>query len=297
LGTALAERLAGVGYRISEIISRGNRRSLSMARELARKVDARAVNMRNAELTADLVWFCVPDAEISNATSALLSQRWKGKIAVHSSGVLASDVLAPLRQKGAYTASAHPLMTFVAGSVPQLEEVSFALEGDQVALRVVRQIVTDLGAYAIPIRKQGKVAYHAFATVVCPLLVSLLAAAEKTAALAGMSAAETRRRMMPILRQTLANYEKLGPARSFSGPIVRGDVETVREHIRTLAEAPAARRAYFGLAQAALEYLPSRNTEELRKLLRETSPEKIRHNAKRTDQESMRSARRTRKSL
>ena len=112
----------------------------------------------------------------------------------------------------------------------------------------------------------------------------------------GQQPVDARRRTRPIIRQTLANYIKLGPASSFSGPIVRGDVETVRKHLRALAGAPAA-NAYMGLAQAALEYLPSRNTEEIREILGEFIPEKTRRNAKRKDLASKRSVRRSRKSL
>jgi predicted short-subunit dehydrogenase-like oxidoreductase (DUF2520 family) len=293
LGMALAECLGGAGYEIPEIITGKSRGSLSKDRPLTKRVDARLGTVRGAELTADLVWFCVPDSEISSAAARLLNQEWKGKAAVHSSGVLSSDVLAALRRKGAHIASAHPLMTFVRGSVPPLQGVPFAIEGDRVSLTVVQRVIHDLGGVPVRMRKRDKIAYHAFATIVCPLLISLLAAAEKTAALAGISAAEARRRMMPILCQTLANYEKLGPAGAFSGPIVRGDVETVRKHLRALAAAPAAGRAYSGLAQAALEYLPSTNTEEIRTLLREISPGKTRRNAKRTDRARKRSVRRS----
>ena len=296
LGTALAERLAGAGHRIAEIVIRNERSSVGTAKRLAKRVDAQLATLHSAELTADLVWFCVPDSEISTAPESLFGHNWKGKIAVHSSGVLSSDVLAVLRRKGAHIASVHPLMTFVRGSVPQLQGVPFAIEGDRVALSIVRRVIRDLGGESVPIRKVDKIPYHAFATMVCPLLVSLFAAAEQTAVVAGMSATEARRRMMPILRQTVANYEKLGPAGAFSGPVVRGDVQTVREHLQVLAEAPAVQGAYLGLAQAALEYLPSRNTEGLRELLREITSEKTRRNARRTDRASTRSALRNRKS-
>jgi predicted short-subunit dehydrogenase-like oxidoreductase (DUF2520 family) len=158
-------------------------------------------------------------------------------------------------------------MTFVKGSVPELNGVPFAIEGDGSAVRVARSIVHELGGQAVTIRKQDKVTYHAFATMICPLLVSLLAASEKAAALAGMSAADSRRRMLPIVRQTLRNYEQLGPAAAFSGPIVRGDVETVRAHLNALAKVPAAKNAYAALALAALDLLPNRNRRQIARLL------------------------------
>ena len=67
-------------------------------------------------------------------------------------------------------------MTFVKRSVPDLAGVSFAIEGDETAVRVARQIVRNLGGRPVDIQRRDKVAYHAFATMICPLLVSLLAA-------------------------------------------------------------------------------------------------------------------------
>jgi predicted short-subunit dehydrogenase-like oxidoreductase (DUF2520 family) len=158
-------------------------------------------------------------------------------------------------------------MTFVKGSVPKLTGVPFAIEGDASAVRVAKGIVRDLGGQAVAIKKQDKVAYHAFATMICPLLISLLAASEKAAALAGMSAAESRRRMLPIIRQTLHNYEKLGPAAAFSGPIVRGDLETIRAHLKALSKVPSAKYAYSALVRAALNLLPNRNRRQIAQLV------------------------------
>jgi predicted short-subunit dehydrogenase-like oxidoreductase (DUF2520 family) len=136
---------------------------------------------------------------------------------------------------------------------------------------MAKTIIRKLGGSAFAIRKQDKPAYHAFATMICPLLVSLLASSEAVAELARIPHRQARRRMMPIVRQTLANYVKLGPAGAFSGPIVRGDAETIRLHLRSLAKAPAAKYAYLALARAALEYLPSQSKRELQKLLQSTS--------------------------
>ena len=276
LGTALAMRLAEAGYSLREILVRGNPRSLSSAgtasaRKLARSVGARVVTMRTASLTADLIWFCVPDAEVAKTAAALAKMNWQGKIALHSSGVLTSDALRLLQEKGASVASVHPLMTFVRGSVPGLHGVTFAIEGDTAATRVALKVVRDLGGEAMSLRKRDKAAYHAFATMICPLLVSLLASSEAVAALARISKREARRRMMPIIRQTLENYLELGPARAFSGPLVRGDADTIRLHLQVLAKESAAKDAYMALARAALELRPSRKKRELQKLLGEAT--------------------------
>ena len=267
LGSALAKHLHSASYPISEIICR-DRGSLRRARALARVVRAAAATLQTSSLAAEVVWFCVPDSQIEAAASALATRSWKGKIAVHSSGVLTSGALAGLREAGASVASAHPLMTFIRGSVPELTSVPFAMEGDLKAVQSVKGIVRNLGARPVPIREQDKAAYHMFATVVCPMMVSLLAASEEAAKLAHVPPHEARHRMLPIIRQTISNYEKFGGASAFTGPFVRGDVETVRLHLKALSRHFALREVYVWLAEAALRNLPHRNASEIRAVLK-----------------------------
>ena len=268
LGTALALALRKAGYRISEIVARNNAQSMRRARDLAKKVGALAANDDAAVLNANLVWFCVPDRDIAAVARGLASRtNWKSHTAFHSSGALPSDELQVLRKQGAAVASVHPLMTFVRGAIPSLQGVPFAIEGDAAAARLARRIAQDLGGAGFTIRKQHKAAYHAWGAFTSPLLVSLLVTGEQVARAAGLSVAEARQKMLPIVRQTLANYAKLGPAGAFSGPLVRGDAEIVRKHLRTLKDVPAATEVYLALAKSALRYLPVRQRTELKKAL------------------------------
>ncbi len=162
----------------------------------------------------------------------------------------------------------HPLMTFVQGAMPDLAGVTFALEGDAPAMQLARRVVRHLKGEVIYLSKQDKVAYHAFATMICPLLISLLATAEQIAARVGIPRVQARRRMLPIIQQTLTNYANLGPANAFSGPIVRGDVGTIGQHLKVLSTLPVARNVYVALACAALEALPSDRKKEISDLLR-----------------------------
>lgn len=267
LGSALALELTRAGYRISEILFGSSAASRRKARILARQVHAKVADA-SGRLNVDLVWFCVPDREIGRAARQLAGRMdWKGKIALHSSGALASDELNVLRLRGAVAAAVHPLMTFVSGSVPSLKGVPFALEGDSAALRVARRIVRHLGAEVFPISRNRKLAYHAWGAFASPLLIALLVSAERVARAAGLSTSEARRKMLPIVRQTLANYAKLGPAGSFSGPIVRGDASVVRRHLLALKKIPEAKEVYEALARAGVRYLPARNRKELDEVL------------------------------
>jgi predicted short-subunit dehydrogenase-like oxidoreductase (DUF2520 family) len=268
LGGALALELKRAGYRISEIVSGKSRASRRKGRALAKMVRAKSA-VAGERLNGDLVWFCVPDREIVRVARRLADAvDWSGKVALHSSGALVSDELRELRLRGAAVASVHPLMTFVHESVPSLKSVPFALEGDPAAVQAARRIVRDLGAEAFSISKSRKMAYHAWGAFTSPLMIALLVTAERVAHAAGLSSAEARRRALPILRQTLANYGKLGPARAFSGPIVRGDAHVVRQHLQELKKVPEARAVYMALARAGLRYLPAGYRQELEKVLK-----------------------------
>jgi predicted short-subunit dehydrogenase-like oxidoreductase (DUF2520 family) len=270
LGSALAIALKQAGYAVVEIVARDRPDSLRRARKLARLVGATVVRGSGTALKAELVWFCVPDRDIARAAKDMAAETsWKGRTAFHSSGALGSDELNVLRRAGATVAAVHPFMTFVSRSKPQLHGVPFGIEGDAASARLARSIVKKLRGEAFSIRKQRKVAYHAWGGFTSPLLVSLLATAERVAESAGFSRMQARRWALPILRQTLANYEELGPGESFSGPIVRGDAAVVEKHLRVLRKVPEAREAYVALARSALRNLPVRNRKDLEKALRD----------------------------
>lgn len=221
------------------------------------------------ELTAEIVWLCVPDREIRRCAAELARKvEWNGKIAFHSSGALTSSELEPLRRRGANVASVHPLMTFVAGVEPRLDGVVFAVEGDAGAIRAAQRIVGKLGGETFEISKAAKPAYHAWGAFTSPLLVAALVTGERVAALAGMNSKVARQRMLPIVLQTITNYVMRGPAGAFSGPIVRGDTQTVAKHLEILKKVPTARDVYVALAKAAIKNLPSGSRKALEKMLR-----------------------------
>jgi predicted short-subunit dehydrogenase-like oxidoreductase (DUF2520 family) len=271
LGTALARELSRTRYPVTEVISRDNAASQKNARRLGKAVNARAAGYDNATYDAKLLWLCVPDREIATVgrelAARLTSKQWKGKVVFHSSGALASDELDSLRRKGAAVASVHPLMTFVGGLVPSLSGAPFAVEGDVAAVRLARRVVKALGGNAFAVRKEGKVAYHAWAMFCSPLLIAALVTAEQVGRIAGFPPAIARRKMLPIVKQTLANYTALGPAGAFSGPIVRGDTAIVSKHLKVLRRVPEARAVYLALAKTATQHLPIHNRAKLSKTL------------------------------
>ena len=176
-------------------------------------------------------------------------------------------MLSPLKRAGASIASLHPMMTFVPGVTSKMQDVPFAVEGDSRAVTVARKLVKDLGAEAFTIQKTAKPLYHALGSFSSPLIIATLVTAERVGRGAGLSASQTRKVMGPILRQTLKNYRENGAAAAFSGPIKRGDINTVRRHLKELKRVPGASEVYRALVKSALLDLPAANGKELMQLI------------------------------
>jgi predicted short-subunit dehydrogenase-like oxidoreductase (DUF2520 family) len=268
LAQALGPALRSAGHRIDIVAARDNARSRKRGAALARKLGARALTLNEVQPTSDVIWLLHTDDALA-ATARLLARKrgWKGKTVLHSSGALSSAVLAPLRRAGAHTASLHPMMTFVPGSRPDFRIVPFAVEGDRQAVTLARQLVRSLGSEVFTIPAASKTLYHALGSFSSPLVVATLVTAERVGRAAGLTPSQTRKVMAPILQQTLRNYLEHGAAAAFSGPIKRGDLETVRRHLRELKRVPDAVAVYRALVRSALRGLPSARKQELLRLL------------------------------
>jgi predicted short-subunit dehydrogenase-like oxidoreductase (DUF2520 family) len=270
LGSVMARALHAAGYRVTEIAHHG-KNSARRARSLAREVNARVVHASEVRLEADIAWICVGDSGIAGCAAELAKRgHWRGKLAFHSSGALGSRELQGLRKVGAAVASVHPMMTFVRAANPELKGVTFAIEGDARAARAARRIAHDLGGRVAEIPVARKPLYHALGAFTSPLIVATIAAAERVARKVGLDKATVRATIAPILLQTVRNYLKHGAGGAFSGPLVRGDVETVKRHLRVLQADPEARAAYVALAKSAMKSLPVKNKKEIGKFLRKS---------------------------
>ena len=268
LAHALGPALCNAGYRIESVAFRDTAPSKRRARALAKALGARAVPLQQARPETDVIWLCHTDDALAETARRLARKEgWKGKVVLHSSGALPSSVLSPLRQAGARTASLHPMMTFVPGTVPRMREVPFAVEGDRAAVAVARKIASDLGAESFAIKPSSKTLYHALGSFSSPLVVATLVTAERVGRGAGLTRSQIRKIMQPILEQTFKNYLERGAAAAFSGPVKRGDLDTIRRHLHELKRVPGAREVYRALVRSAIRDLPaSREERQLRML-------------------------------
>ena len=267
LGSVLARALHQAGYRIDEIVARDRPESLRRARQLARAMKAKARTIDDAKLAAQIVWLCVGDDAIGPCARELAKRDgWRGKTVLHSSGALSSELLAPLRRRGAAVGTLHPMQSFVRSSRPDdMRGIWFGVEGDTPALRVSRRIARDLGGRVLEIEPRNKALYHALGSFSSPMIVAVLALAERIAGEAGVPENARRGLIEPILLRTVENYVRKGAAAAFSGPLKRGDVTTIRAHLASLRRVPGALEVYKALVRSALKTLPVGKRTEIEK--------------------------------
>jgi len=197
----------------------------------------------------------------------------KGKIFFHTSGSQSIEPLLPLREKGAYLGVLHPLQSFpdVESAIKVLPETYIFIEGDESAISVLIDLAEKIGRKAIRIESEKKVLYHLCAVFVCNLMCGLIYAGSLLAEMIGTGLEP----FFPIIKATLRNIEEKGPILSLTGPIVRGDVETIIAHLKKLKEMPIFLEAYRSLSLFALEIAKKRGAldikteEQIRDLLKD----------------------------
>jgi predicted short-subunit dehydrogenase-like oxidoreductase (DUF2520 family) len=258
-GTSLANALIAAGIPLREVIVRRRRRS-----------EFPALNWTGATLDARVVWLCVPDAAIAATAEEIARRRpdLTGQIIVHSSGALTVAALDAVRCAGAEVASVHPAMTFPTRDAVPLAGVFFGIEAESAITRkTLHSLVRKLGGRPFDLRSEDKAMYHAAGTLASPLLVSALTAAVEAARLAGLDEPTAQRWVQSLAEPTARNVFSRGAQRSFSGPFARGDAETIRLHLKTLAAHPILAAVYRSLAEHAVKSLPVRNAEALAEVL------------------------------
>jgi len=233
--------------------------ALDAAGLLAERVHARRSGSQ-ARLDARVLWLCVPDAAIASTAEWLAAERLdlSGQVVVHSSGALDRGVLAVAERAGARTASVHPMMSFPSRRIVALKGTRFGVEtGEAATQKELFALVRQLGSRPFAIDGKGKAMYHAGAMFGSPLLVATLAAGVRAMGEAGIVEGEALALLGTMAAATVANVQKQGLARSFSGPLARGDAATVKLHRKALAGHPLVAQSYIALARLGAEDLPS----------------------------------------
>jgi predicted short-subunit dehydrogenase-like oxidoreductase (DUF2520 family) len=276
LGASLGHALARKGFNIKGLSCR----RLSSARESAKLIGRGQATVRPARAAtgADILFLCVPDDSLEE-TAALLAASaldWRGRTVFHSSGLLPARILAPLRKKGAFTASFHPIQTFARKEArPDLfKGIGYGLEGDAEALMTAGKIVRRLGGRALFLAEADKPLYHAACVFCSGGTAALLGSAFALLESRGLGEKEAMMVLLPLALRTLQNVKEIGAGPAVTGPFVRGDIRTVLGHLRALPAKGTWRTLYAALGRRMLETgekrgLTPKTIRTLRKILKD----------------------------
>ena len=221
LGAPLAEALRRAGLDVSGPWGRADRRACA-----------------EAALGAEVVLLCVPDAEIAGVAADL---HGAAPFVGHTSGATPLSALAGADDPAGGLFGLHPLQTFTGAEEDppsRLRGAGAAIAGSTPAAEALaRGLAQRLGMAPLEIDESRRSAYHAAASTASNFLVTLQDAAETLAGAAGMSPPEARRALAPLVSATVANWAELGPQRALTGPVARGDWETVARHRAAVTDA------------------------------------------------------------
>ena len=235
VGRTLLRRLAVCdGVTVNSVASRCFESALAAVDEAGVGISCQIKDMTPADL-----WFLtVPDTKIGDVAADIAGRALAPSVAVHCSGFYRADVMAPLGRAGWRLASAHPMLSFADPmvSAERFPGTWVGIEGEADAVPVAAEVFEALGARTFPIASQGKALYHAAAVITNNFTTVLQAVALEAWAKAGVPADVARDLNATLLRSTVENIEKFGPAEALTGPAARGDRDVVTEQGRQVAE-------------------------------------------------------------
>lgn len=200
---------------------------------------------------SELVLLTVPDDVLPGLVSGLAATGadLRGKLLVHASGAYGLAVLDPAAEMGALPLALHPVMTFTGrdDDLTRLTGASFGVTAPASLRPVAEALVIEMGGEPVWIADQDRALYHAAIAGAANHMVTLVA--ESQGLLAKIGVEHPGRMLGPLLGAALDNVLRLGIA-GLTGPVVRGDAETVRKHVDALIlAAPEAADAYVALAR------------------------------------------------
>lgn len=281
VGKALGLYLRSHGLPISGYYSR-TAKSAQDAAMLTESKDFKSLNsLANA---SDTVFITVPDqalAEIDCEAAALLHKNVvKTDITwIHVSGAHPADCLADIKKAGCEVGSMHPLQSFgePVSSAAGLDKAWFTLEGTEKAVQVMKTILDKTGGKYSLIQAENKPLYHAGACEISNFLVTLIESGIRFFEAAGMNRKDIFQAIEPLIEATLCNIREKDTVEALTGPIVRGDFNTVSVHLKAMETLlPSELNFYKAMAlKTALmledKRLTHEQTEKFQYILEETT--------------------------
>jgi predicted short-subunit dehydrogenase-like oxidoreductase (DUF2520 family) len=260
VGGSIGFLLKQAGYRVTAVAARTTA-SAEQAREFIGS-GAAMIASAQAASTAEIIFITTPDGEIRKVCDEIARGNGfkQGALAVHASGAHSLDLLSAAKSAGARRAVIHPLQSVpsMEAGVKNIPGSYFRMEADPEAVARAQDIVQSLGGIELVMPKWGADAsspalYHAGAVVVSNFFVALVDYGLKFYETLGAQKQDALKAVLPLIKGTLENIETLGIPAALTGPFVRGDAATVRDHIAAMHKrAPELVPLYYLLAQRTL---------------------------------------------
>lgn len=233
-------------------------RSRSKARRAARFVgpSVRAVDLSQLPAQADRLIVAVADDALFEVAGTLAEAGMDAGMIIHTSGVWGPEVFSRLMEQGVSCASMHPLQTVAnpKQGVEKLPGSTFAVAGKGKAALWAKELVKLLDGQVLTIKPLAKPLYHAAAVVASNYIVTLIDAALLMMVKAGVSEGQGRKALEPLVLSSVQNALKRGTVEALTGPIERGDGQTVAAHLTALKALPkSVQGLYRALGQHTVQ--------------------------------------------
>lgn len=277
LGAALLDGLDAAGYPVESVYTRSEPGNDPSENHFPGKFK-QGLPETDVDL-GELIFLTTPDdvlSDLAEKLAAIPGIEWGGRNVIHCSGSLSSEVLASLGEKGAQTASFHPLQTFTGSSDRNtFRNIAVSIEGGPEIAGELEEIAESLWSNPVRLSKHQKQVLHVAAVFVSNYTVALGEIAD------GLIREEISGQnfeiLKPLLKQTADNMIQQDLVSALTGPVARGDVETVRNHLEVLREKKEYLNLYKSLGKKTLELSIKKNiatdvqVEKLSKLFTEDS--------------------------
>ena len=199
----------------------------------------------------DILFITTNDAHIQAVCDSLADNGYlrQGQLIVHMSGALSSEILQSARGQGCFTYSLHPLQSFAdkAKAFANLRETVFSLEGDMERLNILEDMLARMGNPFFTIEAEQKVLYHAATCICSNFLTALIEEGLQFFAAVDIPREEGLNAVLPLIRNTIDNIALSGTENALTGPIARGDVDTVRQHLHSIKHALPDKLEFYKL--------------------------------------------------
>ena len=245
LARVLANAWAAQGEHITVIASR----RLSSAQAIANTLrDCIATTTaQDAVDQSDLVFLTVPDDAIASTTHAL---RWRaGQSVIHCSGATELSHLEHAKQHGAHVCGMHPMQTFAdpEAALASLPGCTFALEAEAPLYDQLERMACSIGGVPLRLPPGARARYHAAGGFASQFINALLNEGIQIWRSFGADPQQAERALLALLKGTVASIERTGLAGSLAGPVSRGDIGTVKQHIDAMHTLPAETAQLYAL--------------------------------------------------